>query len=293
MLKSAGAWFSDLSGPARAGLWMTASAFCYAASATIARHLSDDLPTFQIVLLRNLFGLVFMAPWLMRVGVGALRTQRLGTHVVRGMFSAINLWCLFGALAYIPVADMSAINFLQPIFGSIIAIVALHEAASGRRWAAVFVGFIGAMIIIRPGFQQMNVGVLLALGSALAGAIVAIIIKYLVRTELPDTVAVYLFIVQTALSVIPGLLVWRPLTLEQVFWLAVLGYVAVLLQRTFNRGMVAADATVALPFNFTRLIWAALLGYAVFAELPDIWTWIGGALIFAASIYLSRRGAAP
>ena len=291
MLRVAGAWFSDLPGPARAGWWMTASAFCYAASATIARDLSQDLPTFQIVLIRNLFGLAFMAPWLMSVGLSALRTQRLGTHMVRGLFSAINLWCLFGALAYIPVADMSAINFLQPIFGSIIAIVALNEAASGRRWAAVFVGFIGALVIIRPGFQEINIGVLLAMGSAMGGAVVAIMIKSLVRTEAPDTVAVYLFIIQTMLSVIPGLIVWRAPTLEQVFWMAVLGYVAVMLQRTFNRGMMAADATIALPFNFTRLIWAALLGYLVFAELPDVWTWVGGILIFCASIYLSRQGA--
>lgn len=280
-----------LPGPVRAGLWMTVSALLYACTTTVVRHLAQDMPTFEIVFLRNLFALLFIVPWLIRAGAGALATRRLGLHFTRGLTSMINVSCQVGALALIPVADMAAISFLQPIFGSAIAIVALGEASNGRRWRAVILGFIGAMLIIRPGFETVNIGIGLALGSALAGSVVAIMIKYMLRTETPDAVAAYLFIFQTAISLVPALLVWRDPTWQQLGWLAVLGLGSLSLQRTFNRAMLAADATVALPFNFTRLIWAAALGFIVFGELPGAWTWIGGAVIFAASIQLSRREA--
>jgi drug/metabolite transporter (DMT)-like permease len=123
----------------------------------------------------------------------------------------------------------------------------------------------------------------------LAGAVVAIMIKDLVRTELPDTIAVYLFVFQTVIMLVPAILVWRAPTWEEFTWLALLGQISVWLQRTFNRAMVAADATVALTFNFTRLIWASVLGWILFAEVPDIWTWIGGTIIFAASVFIARR----
>ncbi len=151
------------------------------------------------------------------------------------------------------------------------------------------VGFAGAMLIIRPGFEGLDVGVLLAFASALAGAVIAIMIKDLVRTESPDTIAVYLFVFQTAIMLVPALLVWRTPSWQELGWLALLGLIGVWLQRSFNRAMAAADATVALPFGFTRLIWAALLGWVLFAELPDVWTWIGGMLIFAASVFIVRR----
>jgi drug/metabolite transporter (DMT)-like permease len=281
--------FDRLPGATRAGIWMTASAFCYAASAAIVRHMSADMPIFEMVFLRNLFALAFMMPWVASVGRAALRTDRLGMHTLRGLGSAVNISCQFGALALIPIADMAAINFMQPIFGSIIAVVVLKEVASGRRWTAVAVGFLGAMLIIRPGIATVDAGVLLALASALAGAVVAIMIKDLVRTEQPDTIVVYLFVFQTAIMLVPAILVWRAPTPGEIAWLAALGLIGVWLQRAFNRAMAAADATVALPFNFTRLIWASLIGWIVFAESPDAWTWAGGTLIFAASVLMARR----
>ncbi len=281
--------FDHLPGNVRAGLWMSASAFLYDDSAAIVHHLAADMPTFDIVFVRNLFVLMFMLPWVMSVGRAAFRTRRLGRHALRGFGSAINISCQFGALATIPIADLAAITFLQPIFGSIIAVIALKEAASGRRWSAVIAGFVGAVLIVRPGFETLDVGVALALASSLAGAIVAIMIKDLLRTESPDTIAVYLFVFQTAIMLVPAILVWRMPSWEELAWLAALGLTGVWLQRAFNRSMAAADATVALPFNFTRLIWAALLGWAMFGELPDTWTWIGGAIIFAATVFIARR----
>lgn len=270
--------------------WMTVSAACYASGATIVRHLSGDIPATEAVLIRNLVGLTMLLPWFINVGSGALRTGRLGMHATRGFLSMTNVVCQYGALALIPVADMAAITFLQPILGAVIAVIFLHEVLNRRRVTATIAGFAGALLIIRPGFEAFNLGMLLALGSALSGAVVAIMIKDLLRTESPDAIVAYLYIFQTIFVLIPSIWLWVTPTWEQLGLMMLLGITSVGLQRSFNRGMAATDATFALPFNFSRLLWAALLGWLVFAEFPDVWTWVGGSVIFVASVYLLRRG---
>lgn len=274
---------------AQAGILMSVSALGYAASAAIVRHLSFELPVFEIAFLRNVFGCVFMLPWLMRAGLGAMRTAHPGKHALRGLFSAINVWCLFGALAYAPIADVSAITFMMPIVGSVFAVLFFREVASARHWTAVVVGFLGALIVIRPGFAAMEPGLLLAVGAVFAGATVAMMIKTLMRHDSPDTVAAYLFVSHTAIGLIPALVVWVTPDPVQLALAAALGWLGTVIQRTFNRAMAVADATVALPFNFSRLIWAALFGWMFFTEIPDLWTWIGGTVIFVSSVYIARN----
>ena len=277
-----------LPAPVRCALWMSMSAFGYSSSIVLVRYLASEQHIFVLAFLRNLFGLMFMVPFLMRVGVGALKTRCLGRHMLRGVFSVVNMWCLFGALALAPVADVAAVTFLMPIVGSIFAVVFLKEASSGHNWMAVCAGFIGALIVIRPGMAGYNPGLLLAVGAVMAGATVAMMIKTLLRTDSADTIVVYLFLSHTVLGIVPAILVWKAPTVEEWFWLVVLGFLGMVTQRGFNRAMSVADATVALPFNFSRLIWTALFGYLVFAEIPDFWTWTGGTVIFLASIYLAR-----
>jgi drug/metabolite transporter (DMT)-like permease len=282
--------FNALPGAARAGIWMSMSAVTYAVMIFFGRYLAPDVPVFEIAFLRNAFAIVFMLPWLMRVGMGAMRTKRIGRHIVRGAMSSTNVTCLFFSVSYLPIADASAINFLQPLLGAVIACLFLGERASVLRWLAILLGFAGALVVIRPGLGTFNIGVAFALGSALAGAVVAIMIKTLVRTDPPDTIAAWLFVTQTLILLIPTLFVWVMPTWEQWGIFACLGLTSVVLQRCYNRGMQAADVSIAMPFNFTRLVWAALIGWMVFGEFPDLWTWIGGAVIFIASVWLTLLG---
>lgn len=275
----------------RAAYWMTISAFGYAASAALVHHLTQRLPVFEVAMGRNVFALCFMVPWLMKVGLGALRTQHLGMHATRGVLSAANMWCLFGALSLAPVADVSAITFMMPIVASIFAVIFLKEATSMQQWLAALLGFAGAMIVIRPGMSDYNPGLLLAVGAVVAGSGVAMMIKSLLKYDPPDTVAVYLFGSHIVFGLIPTIIVWVTPTLVEVGWFIVLGWLGALIQRTFNRAMSETDASVALPFNFTRLIWAAMFGYLFFAQIPDLWTWVGGSVIFLASIWLTRISA--
>ncbi|MEE2721188.1 MAG: DMT family transporter [Pseudomonadota bacterium] len=279
-----------LPGTVQAGIWMSISAVTYVVSIAIGRYIAPDIEVFQIAFLRNAFAVLFMMPWLMKVGIGAMRTNQIGRHILRGFMSSANVTLLFAAVALIPIADMSAINFLQPVIGAAIAGLVLGEVVSRARWIAIIAGFAGALIMIRPGFAEFNIGIAFALGSGVAGALVSIMIKTLVRRDPPDTIAAWLFVTQTLILLIPTIIVWKNPTLEQWILFAVIGFMSVILQRTYNRGIQAADVSVAMPFNFTRLIWAALLGWIVFAEFPDIWTWVGGTVIFAASVWLTRQG---
>ncbi|MCB1749885.1 MAG: EamA family transporter [Gammaproteobacteria bacterium] len=280
--------FHALPGGVRAGVWMSTSAVTYAATIACGRHLAPDLAVFEIAFLRNAFAALFMVPWFLRVGFDAMHTTRFPRHLLRGAVSAVNVSLLFAAVARIPIADMAAINFLQPVIGAAIAGLLLGEIIDRRRWAAIALGLVGALVMIRPGFTVLNAGILFALGSAAAGAVVAILIKTLVRTEPPDAIAAWLFVTQSTLLLLPTVAVWRWPRPEQWALFAVMGVMSVILQRTYNRGLAAADVSIAVPFNFTRLIWAALLGWLVFGEFPDAWTWAGGSLIFAASLWLTR-----
>lgn len=285
-------WLERQSPAMRGACWMTVSAFGYSASIAIVHHMVQELHFMQVVFLRNVFGLAFMAPWLFRVGLSALKTSRLKMHAVRGATSAMNVWFLFAALWLAPLADTAAITFMMPIIASLFAVLFLKEKTTASRWLAVCLGFVGALIVIRPGMAGFNFGLLLAFGSAISGAAVAILIKTLIRYDSADTIAFYLFVSHTIFSLGPALYYWINPTILQLGWGVALGYLGTLIQRNFNKAMGAADATIVLPFNFTRLIWAALFGWVFFSEFPDPWTWVGGSVIFAASIWLTRLASA-
>ena len=177
----------------------------------------------------------------------------------------------------------------------------LGEVIRVRRVIALVVGLTGALIILRPGFNEFSIGAGLVLLGALANATSNIIVKFKTRTDHPDTVVFYLALYVTPLILIPALFVWQWPNAEQLMWLVAIGFCATLNQRFLSRAFAAADAgrdvvlvsdaTVVLPFDFVRLPFAAAFGFAVFTEIPDVWVWVGGSVIFGASIYLAHREA--
>lgn len=279
----------DLPGPVRAGLWIALAGTCFTFMLAIARHLSADLPIFVIVFFRSVFGLAFLSPFIMRHGIGALRTTKPGLYLVRGTAAFIGLTCYFYAVSLIPLADATAISFTRPIFGTIAAILFLGEVAHGRRWSAIIVGFAGALIIIRPGLQEISPGVLFMFGSVAVQVVTAIVIKMLSRTEPPDAIAIYQGIVFAPLALVAALFVWQTPTFEDLMWLAGIGFFGAITQRAMPRAFAAADATVVISLDFLRLPISALIGFVFFSEVPGIWVWIGATVIIAATVYIVHR----
>lgn len=280
--------FSRLPGPIRAAFWIVFAGAAFVFMMAIARHLADDLHMLLIVFWRAAFGVMFMMPWLARRGIGALRTDRTAFHGVRTLTNYGGLLLTFYAATLLPFADITAIGFTRPIIGSVLAIVLLGEAARARRWWATLAGLAGAVIIVRPGFVELNPGVWLVLAAVMLGGVNAVLARFLVRTDSPDTVALYMMAFLTPVALVPALFVWRWPDPSEFPWLVLLGAIGMVSQRSITRAYHAAEATVTLSFDFLRLPVAALIGYVLFAERPDVWVWVGGAVICASTVFLGR-----
>ena len=278
-------------GAVRGAAWMTFAGILFSFNAAAVRHLAGEVHPFELAFFRSIIGVPLMLPWLLGVGLVALHTPHLGLYVVRGSLSAVSTISWFMALALIPVADATAISFTTPVFASIAAVLALGEAMRLRRWVAVIVSFAGVGIILRPGFEEVNIGTWLVLLGALLVAVNSILIKTATRTDTPDAIAFYQILVMIPITLVPALFVWTWPTLVQWAWVLVIAVISTIGHRALGRAYAAADVTVVQPFDFTRLPFAVGLGWFMFAELPDLWTWIGGFVIFGASIYIAQREA--
>jgi drug/metabolite transporter (DMT)-like permease len=267
---------------------MMGSTASWASMAAITRNFTGEIHTFEIVFFRSLFGTVFLLPWLSRIGLSGLRTQRIGMHMARGFVGLATIFMSFTAIALVPLGEVAAILSTRPVIGSLGAVLILHEVSRGHRWAATALAFAGALIIMRPGFSDVSLGVALALLSVIGLAAELLIVKSLTSTEAPDTIVIWQMVVFTPFSLIPAIFVWQTPDIWQFILLVGTGLFGTFTQRCLTRAYAAADATVVLPFDFTRLVFSALLGFLVFAEFPDIWTWAGGALIFAAVLWMAR-----
>jgi drug/metabolite transporter (DMT)-like permease len=279
----------DVSGPIRGALWITLANLCFTAMAGIIRHVSADVHPFEIAFFRAFFGLIFMAPWFLRIGLSSLRSRRVGMHVCRSLFMLGAAMTWFTAISLMPIAEVTALSFTTPLFATLGAALFLAERVGLRRAAAIGVGFAGAMIILRPGIETLTMPALAALAAAAFSAAGMVVVKSLSRTESAATIVTYVGLLLTPLSLVPALFVWSTPSPGSLAWLAALGLVANLGHLSFARAMAAADASAVLPFDFLKLLFTATLGYLLFAEVPDVWTWIGAAVIFGATLYTARR----
>jgi drug/metabolite transporter (DMT)-like permease len=284
-------FISGLSGNLRGLLYMFGAVMIISVMHVTVRYVSAELHPFEIVFMRSFFGLIAIAPILARQGRSALRTSRPGLQAVRGMIGICALTTWFYSLSLMPVGDATALSFTAIIFTTIGAIVVLKERVGIRRWMAIFVGLAGTLIILRPGLQVIAPGALLVLVSTVLWASSLICVKVLTRTESSVTVVFYSLIYFTVFSAIPAAMVWQWPTMPQLGWLVLIGVLSTLGHLCLTQSLKEAEAGVVMPMDYLRLIWAAGIGFLVFGEFPDIWTWVGGGVIFASTIYITYREA--
>lgn len=253
------------------------------------RLVSEGLPPFEIAFFRNLFGLVAVVPWFIKFGFTPLRTKRIGLLTARGALNTVCMLGFFTAVSVTPLADVTALSFTAPIYATLFAIFWFGEKIGIRRWAAILVGLIGIFVVLRPGFQTISTGHILVLGSAFGWGICLIMIKDLGRTESAVTITTYMSLVMAPLSLIPALFVWVPPSLEQLGWLLLLGTLGGGGQLAMSQSLRLADTHVVTPFDFSRLLFVAALAYLMFDQIPDIFVWIGGAMIFGSIAFITFR----
>lgn len=268
---------------------MMMSTVMFSSMHTSIRYLSSDLSPLQIAFFRNFFGVIVFLPLMYRSGIGFMRTKRLGLHVTRCVLNVTSMFAFFTALSMTPIARVTALSFTSPLFMAVISVVLLGEVMRMRRWAATILGFVGAVIIIRPGFAEIDTGSLLVLGSAATWAVCMALIKMLGRTESSMTITGYATLLMSIFSLVPAVMVWK--NPEPWEWMGMLfiGVIGTIGQIFVAEALRQADATAVMPFDFLKLIWAAALGYVIFAEIPDLFTWLGAAVIFASGMYIVYR----
>jgi drug/metabolite transporter (DMT)-like permease len=256
---------------------------------TAVRHIGQQMPVAEVVFFRNLFGLLVVAPLVLREGVALLRTRKPALHLLRSCIGIAAMWLWFYALSVVPVAEATALSFTSVIFGSIAAAVLLGERMRLRRWSAVVIGFLGAMVILRPGFQTVSVGLLAVLASSVFWALALILVKHLSRWDSVVCIVALNQLLLTVFSLVPAVLVWQTPTPTQLAWLLGIGICATFGHILMTTAFKLGEASAIFPVDFARLIWAALAGYLIFAEVPDQWTWLGGGIIFASTAYITYR----
>lgn len=268
---------------------MLLSALAATAMNASVHHMADEMDTVQISFFRALFGFVVLAPVFLRHGWGPLRTRRLGLHALRGLLNAGAMISLFIALGLIPLAKFAALVFTAPLFVTVLALVFMGERIRGRRVGALVFGYAGTLLILRPGAGALDLGSLVVLAGASSWALAMIVMKVLARTESSLTATLYYGVFVTPVAFLVALPVWQTPSGGQWLWLAAIGTLGSLFQFCLSQALKEADATALMPLDFTKLIWAAVIGYLVFAEVPTVWTWTGGMMIFAAATYISYR----
>ena len=273
----------------RGGLYMMGAAASFTIMTALIRVIAQEIHPFEIGFFRTITNLILMVPFVLRTGPTVFQTENHKVYALRGLIGVAFVISYFSGAAMIPVSDSQALIFTSPLFAAALVVVFLGEKIRGRRMVALGIGFVGAMIILRPGFDAINLGAVLVLIGAMTNGASNALVKYTTRKDHPDTAVLFLMLYVTPLIALLTVFVWVTPSWEQLSFLLAIGFFATLNQRFLSRAFAAADATAVLPYDFSRLPFAALIGWFVFSELPDFWVWVGGAIIFAASIYIAHR----
>lgn len=257
---------------------------------TLIRLLADSgIHPFQIAFFRCLFGFATVGA-LVAWRTGAVPQPRamklLGAS---GLLHMLSMLAFFFGLSRMPLNDSAALTFATPLFGTIGAALFLRERVQASRWFAIGIGFIGVLIVLRPGSVPLGMGPGLVLASTVLFAGVTVLVKRLSDTERTITIVFYQSLFVSLLTLVPAMLVWKWPTWQAMLMLASLGLLGTAGWLCFTRAFALADASAILPLEFARLPCIAVLAYAFFGEVPDSWVWLGAAIIFASTLYVANR----
>ena len=271
--------------------WMLLTGFLFVAVTGIVRHLGSDMPAIEAAFIRYCFGLLLILPVLVKLTKQRMEPGLLKLYGFRGLVHGIAVMLWFYAMARIPIAEVTAIGYTAPIYITIAAAFFLGERLQLRRTLAILVGLAGSLVILRPGFQEINSGQLAQVIAAPLFAASFIIAKKLTDRADPSAIVGMLSVV-CVIVLLPGaILQWRDPTLEELMWLALTAVFATAGHYTQTRAFRAAPITVTQPIMFLQLVWAALLGMALFDEALDPFVFLGGAIVIGAATYISHREA--
>lgn len=275
----------------RGAALMVASALLFSVMGALVKQLSATLPSEMVVFFRSAAGLLALMPWLLRKGLPRLATPHFKWHLTRGIAGLGAMYCFFYALAHLPLAEAMLLNYSMPLFIPIVALVWLHERSAKRVWLGIALGFLGVLFILKPGFGLFSGAAAIGLAAAVLAAIAMVSIRRLTRTESSSRIVFYFSLISTLGSMLPLWWAWRTPPVELWLPLLLLGPIATAAQLLLTRAYAYAPAAEVGPFIYTSVVFAGIVGWLVWGEMPDGAAWIGAACIGAAGIYAIRTDA--
>ena len=273
---------------------MCVGMLCLTINDAFAKWLTAHYHPVQIVFLRNLVALPLVAVAAIAIsGPSVLRTPHAGLHAARGLLLVAGSICFFMGLKFLPLAEAVSLVFAAPIFITALSVPLLGEKVGWRRWLAVLVGFAGVLIIVRPGAAAFQYASLFVVATALFYALIMLSARRLNPSEGLWTLMFYVVLFPLLFSAFAMPAVWQPVEAAHFAHLVALAIFGTLGLTLISQAFRMAPAPVIAPFDYTALIWATLLGWAVWSELPDSWTYVGAAIIIASGIYIILRETRP
>ncbi len=254
----------------------------------LIRIVSEELHPFEIAFFRNFFGFLSILPFALWNGLGTFRARRPGRLAAAAFVNLFSMMSFFSAVALMPLNELTALSFTQPLFQTVGAVLLLGEAARRWRWIGTLIGFLGVLIVVRPGTEAFTSASLLVLFGAATYAAVALIIKSVADQESSITTVLYVSGLIGLMSLPVAATVWTWPSLPALLMMATIGALGTAGWFAFAYAFKLADATALAPYDFTRLPFIAVPAYFVFGEVPDLWTWIGAAVIFGSNIAITR-----
>jgi drug/metabolite transporter (DMT)-like permease len=282
--------FAELSGNARGALWMLASAITFTVMTMLIKYLGDDYPAALQTFYRQLAGLVVLLPIVAHKPRSVFRTTRPGILLFRSLAGTAGMILAFYAYQKLPLADANALSFTRTLWLVPLAAFVLHERVGPRRLFATLVGFAGALLMLQPHAQfSLGLPAAAALASSLLFALTVTGMKVMTRDHSTLTLMAWAAVLGFILAIPPALLVWRWPTYPDLALLGCMGVLGTITQACYINGMAAGDAAVMAPIDYTRLVFAVILGYVLFSEVPNAMTMLGAGIIIASTVYITLR----
>ncbi|KAF1721286.1 DMT family transporter [Pseudoxanthomonas wuyuanensis] len=275
----------------RAAALMLGSTMFFGLMVVSIRLASATLHTFEIAFFRNFFGLIVALPLLLRHGPGFLRTTQFPRYLFRCVIGICSMLAGFWAIGHLPLAQAVSLSYSTPLFVTIAAAAMLNEQVRARRWTAVLLGFIGVLIIVRPGTAEFSMGAIVAVLAAVLSSIVAIQIKQLSQTEPADRIVIYTTLLWVPMSLLPALSVWQWPQGITWLWVVAAGVMGTGGHMLWTRALKLGEVSALTPISFMQLPIVAVFGWWLFDESLDRWTLLGAGIIFAANAYIAHREA--
>ncbi len=271
-------------------LWALLAAIFMSFMAVIAKYLGNELNSFEVAFFRAFFGWIAILQFVGRAGAASLKTNRMTLHTLRGLFGSAAMMSGFFALTHLPLAMATSLSFARPLFMIILAILFLGEVVRARRWTATVVGLVGVLVVVRP-TGSIEPAAFISIFSAFMVASAMVVTKLMAPSERPATVIFYAGIFASVLTLIPALIVWETPSFAQFGLLIAMGAIGTLGSNCMIRAISAGEATVVAPVEYVRIIFAAILGFLVFSEVPDAFVGLGAAIIVGSTLYITLREA--